>query len=36
MSELIQLQERIENLRRKRGFVTDPIKIQLLLTGEIG
>jgi len=36
MSELGDLQERIKNLRLKRGFVADPIKIQILLTEEIG
>ncbi len=36
MTELCDLQERIRLVRKKRGFVTDPTKIQILLTEEIG
>ena len=36
MSELAQLQKAIADTRSKRGFVTDPLKIHLMLTEEIG
>ena len=36
MSELAQLQQAIAETRAKRGFVTDPLKIHLMLTEEIG
>ena len=36
MSELSQLQKTIAETRAKRGFVTDPLKILLMLTEEIG
>ena len=36
MSELVQLQKAIAETRAKRGFVTDPLKIHLMLTEEIG
>ena len=36
MAELKVLQERIANIRKERGFVTDPLKIQILLTEEVG
>ena len=36
MSEISELQHMIAKIRRERGFVTDPLKIQLLLTEEIG
>ena len=36
MSELAQLQKAIAETRAKRGFVTDPLKIHLMLTEEIG
>ena len=32
----MEIQERIRVERRERGFVTDPIKIHLLLSEEIG
>jgi len=36
MSELKDLQKRITEIRAERGFVTDPLKIQLMLTEEVG
>lgn len=36
MSELKTLQESIVNTRKERGFVTDPLKLQILLTEEVG
>ncbi|TCS38968.1 hypothetical protein [Reinekea marinisedimentorum] len=36
MAELNTLQERINQTRKQRGFVTDPLKIQILLTEEVG
>ena len=36
MSELAELQRAISEIRAQRGFVTDPVKIHLLLTEEIG
>ena len=36
MSELKDLQEKIVRIRKERGFVTDPLKIQILLTEEVG
>ena len=36
MAELKDLQARIANTRKERGFVTDPIKIQIMLTEEVG
>ena len=36
MSELVDLQKAISEVRAERGFVTDPIKVHLLLTEEIG
>ncbi len=36
MSELSELQTRISQIRSNRGFVTDPLKIHLLLTEELG
>lgn len=36
MTALSDLQQTIKRVRAERGFVTDPLKIQLLLTEEIG
>ena len=36
MAELRELQKSIAAMRVKRGFVTDPVKIHLLLTEEVG
>ena len=36
MSELADLQKAISETRTERGFVTDPVKIHLLLTEEVG
>ena len=36
MSELAALQKAISTTRAERGFVTDPVKIHLLLSEEIG
>ena len=36
MLELARLQKTIAETRTKRGFVTDPLKIHLMLTEEIG
>ena len=36
MSELKYLQKRIVETRAERGFVTDPLKIQIMLTEEVG
>ena len=36
MSDLKQLSKRIVEKRAERGFVTDPLKIHLLLTEEVG
>ena len=36
MSELSDLQRMISEIRSERGFVTDPVKIQVLLSEEIG
>jgi NTP pyrophosphatase (non-canonical NTP hydrolase) len=36
MTGLSAMQERIKSIRQQRGFVTDPLKIQLLLTEEVG
>ena len=36
MSDLKQLSQRIVAKRAERGFVTDPLKIHLLLTEEVG
>ena len=36
MSELADLQRAISEVRAERGFVTDPVKIQVLLSEEIG
>ena len=36
MSQLADLQKAISRTRRDRGFVTDPVKIHLLLSEEIG
>lgn len=36
MAELQEIQNLIKEVRKKRGFVTDPLKIQLLLTEEVG
>jgi NTP pyrophosphatase (non-canonical NTP hydrolase) len=36
MAALNELQQRIADKRAERGFVTDPIKIHLLLTEEVG
>ena len=36
MSELAELQKTISRTRADRGFVTDPVKIQVLLSEEIG
>lgn len=36
MSDINQLSQRIVEKRAERGFVTDPLKIHLLLTEEVG
>tara|TARA_R110001583_G_scaffold67490_9_gene192980 strand:- start:3778 stop:4110 length:333 start_codon:yes stop_codon:yes gene_type:complete len=36
LAELKDLQARIVNTRHERGFVTDPLKLQILLTEEVG
>ncbi len=36
MDDLREIQRRIKETRKKRGFVTDPNKIQILLVEEIG
>ena len=36
MSELKELQKRIVDEREERGFVTDPLKIQIMLVEEVG
>ena len=36
MSELADLQKTISRTRAERGFVTDPVKIHVLLSEEIG
>ena len=36
MSELKELQKKIVDEREKRGFVTDPLKIQIMLVEEVG
>jgi NTP pyrophosphatase (non-canonical NTP hydrolase) len=36
MSSLADLQDLITETRAKRGFVTDPVKILVLLTEEVG
>ncbi|MCZ6868401.1 MAG: hypothetical protein O7G84_02720 [Gammaproteobacteria bacterium] len=36
MKDLTDIQRRIVEVRKQRGFVTDPTKIQVLLTEEIG
>ena len=36
MSELADLQKLISETRAKRGFVTDPVKLQVLLSEEVG
>ena len=36
MSELADLQKAISKTRAERGFVTDPVKIHVLLTEEVG
>ena len=36
MSGLADLQKAISETRAERGFVTDPVKIHLLLTEEVG
>ena len=36
MSELADLQKTISKTRAERGFVTDPVKLHLLLSEEIG
>ena len=36
MSELADLQKAISKTRLERGFVTDPVKIHLLLSEEVG
>ena len=36
MIELAELQMAIAETREKRGFWTDPLKIHLMLTGEVG
>jgi len=36
MDDISEIQRKISEVRRKRGFVTDPTKIQILLTEEIG
>ncbi len=36
MPELKELQKRIVDEREERGFVTDPLKIQIMLVEEVG
>ena len=36
MTHLADIQQQIKAVRTQRGFVTDPLKIQLLLVEEIG
>lgn len=36
LAELKDLQKRIVDTRKERGFVTDPLKIQILLSEEVG
>ena len=36
MSQLCDLQKAISTTRTDRGFVTDPVKLQVLLSEEIG
>ena len=36
MSQLADLQNAISKTRAERGFVTDPVKLQVLLTEEVG
>ena len=36
MTNLTELQRRIAEERAKRGFVTDPVKLAVLLTEEVG
>ena len=36
MSQLADLQKAISRTRADRGFVTDPVKLQILLSEEIG
>ncbi len=36
MSKLAELQRAISETRAERGFVTDPVKIHVLLTEEVG
>lgn len=36
MKDLSEIQQQITETRRERGFITDPTKIQILLTEEIG
>ena len=36
MSKIAELQKAISETRAERGFVTDPVKIHLLLTEEVG
>ena len=36
MSQLADLQKAISVTRAERGFVTDPVKLQVLLTEEVG
>ena len=36
MSDLKELQKRIADTRKDRGFVNDPLKIQIMLTEEVG
>ncbi|MDE0041028.1 MAG: hypothetical protein OXT74_03265 [Candidatus Poribacteria bacterium] len=36
MTDLANLQRRIAEERGKRGFVTDPVKLAVLLTEEVG
>ena len=36
MSELSEIQARIAEVRAERGFVTDPLKIHLMITEEVG
>jgi NTP pyrophosphatase (non-canonical NTP hydrolase) len=36
MTQFSELQRRIVQIRAERGFVTDPLKIYILLTEEVG
>lgn len=36
MSDLSEIQRRVAEVRKSRGFVTDPLKINLMLIEEIG